>query len=452
MRSINRRDFMFGSGLTTAVSSAVFSGNKLLWAASPGPASVPPSDRLRLGVIGMGMRAFQDVASFVSATGTELVMAADVYDGRLTRAKEIYKDVETTKDYRRILDRKDIDIVLIATPDQWKKRMILETMESGKDVYCEKPLTYTVQDGFDIIKAEKRYNKILQVGSQEVASPLVELIKKWVDDGKLGQITQAKSSVCRNSAEGACYYPIAPDASEKTIDWKNFLGPAPDRPFDVKRYFHWRVYWDYSGGMATDLGVHYVNTLHYVLGLTAPRSVVCYGGSYHWNKIYPETEIPDTIDILYEYPGMTSHFSVNLSTTGPDQGTYIYGTMGTAFMGRGGLTFSEGSQKPSWSWVINAWPIALQKQWLKEQNMISLAREYAPGTDTTSVRSEVYEGVGDITDLHVQSFVDSVRTRKPTREGAVQGSNAALAGHMANLSYKNGGRKVTWDGKQMNLA
>ena len=452
MKPINRRDFMFRSGLTSAAGTvALCSGNKVLWASAPAPATVPPSDRLRMGIIGSGIRGLPDGQSFVRATNTEIVMVADVYEGRLTRAREVYRNVETSRDYRRILDRKDIDIVLIATPDQWKKRMILEAMESGKDVYCEKPLTFTVQDGFDIIEAEKRYRKILQVGSQEVASPLVELMKKWIDEGKLGQITQVKCRVCRNSVNGACYYPIAPDASEQTIDWKTWLGPAPNRPFDPKRYFHWRVYWDYSGGMATDLGVHYVNTLNYMMGLTVPQSAICYGGSYRWKKIYPETEIPDTIDVTYEYPGFTSQFSVNLNAQSPDQGTYIMGTKGTAYMGGKGLTFYEGIQPEDYG-NVNTWPAAMQKEFIKEQNITDLKHPYPPGTDSTAERSEVYEEVGDMTDLHVQNFVGSVRTRNPTREGAVEGSNAALAGHMANLSYRNGSRKVTWDGKQMNWA
>ena len=167
MDRINRRDFIRRSGLATAGTVALKSGNKVVWASDPGPASVAPSDTLRVGVIGVGARAVQDASSFAVAPGVEVVAAADVYKSRLTRAKEILGEkLETTGDYRRILDRKDVDAVLIACPDHWHKRMIIEAMYAGKDVYCEKPMTYTIDEGFEIIEAEKRTGRILQIGSQ----------------------------------------------------------------------------------------------------------------------------------------------------------------------------------------------------------------------------------------------------------------------------------------------
>lgn len=446
---INRREFIRRSGLVTAGTVALRSGNKIVWASDPGPASVPPSERVRVGVIGIGMRAMGDTGSFVVVPGVELVAVADVYDGRLTRAKELFGEkLETAKDYRRILDRKDIDAVLIATPDHWHKRIIVEAMDAGKDVYCEKPMTYTVDEGFEIIEAEKRTKKILYIGSQWVNSPLVHMAKKLIDDGKLGQITLVKSWENRNTPTGAWFYPIAPDASEKTIDWKNWLGSAPERPFDARRYFRWRCYWDYSGGLQTDLVVHHLNTLHYLLGETAPRSVVTCGGSYRWKKTYPEAEVPDVVNSLFEYPTFTYNVSLTLNSENQGFGTCIMGTKGTIQIDEVKMTWFPEDPLEDYGWIVNAWPEAQQREFVKQNNLVGLSQTWAPGTCTAPERYEHYSLVGDPTDLHVKNFVESVRTRQPSPEGAVQGHNAALGAHIANLSYREGARKVVWDGKK----
>jgi predicted dehydrogenase len=446
---INRREFIRRSGLVTAGTVALRSGNKIVWASDPGPASVPPSERVRAGVIGIGMRAMGVTGSFVVAPGVELVAVADVYDGRLTRAKELFGEkLETTKDYRRILDRKDIDAVLIATPDHWHKRMIVEAMDAGKDVYCEKPMTYTIDEGFEIIEAEKRTKKILYIGSQFVNSPLMAMAKKLIADGKLGQITLVKSWENRNTPTGAWFYPIAPDASEKTIDWKNWLGSAPERPFDARRYFRWRCYWDYSGGLQTDLVVHHLNTLHYLLGETAPRSVVTCGGSYRWKKTYPEAEVPDVVNSLFEYPSLTYNVSLTLNSENQGFGTCIMGTKGTIQIDEVKMTWFPEDPLEDYGWIVNAWPEAQQREFVKQNSLVGLSQTWAPGTCTAPERYEHYSLVGDPTDLHVKNFVESVRTRQPSPEGAVQGHNAALGAHIANLSYREGMRKVVWDGKK----
>ena len=449
---LNRRDFMRRSGVAAAGTLALRSGGKVLWASDPAPAMVAPSDRVRVGVIGIGARAQQDAYSFTVAPGAELVAAADVYQSRLTRAMELFGDrLETTGDYRRILDRQDIDAVLIGTPDHWHKRLIVESMAAGKDVYCEKPMTYTIDEGFEIIEAERRHNKILHVGSQWVDSPLGEMAKKWIDDGRLGQITLVKSWENRNTPAGAWFYPIAPDGNEKTIDWKQWLGSAPDRPFDPRRYFRWRCYWDYSGGLQTDLVVHHLNTLHFLTDETAPRSAITYGGSYRWKKIYPEVEVPDVVQTLFEYPNFTYNVSLTLNSQNHGFGTCLMGTKGTIQIDEVKMTFYPESPLDDYGWVVAAWPEVLQKEFVKKENVVGITSPWTPGTCTAPEVYEHYEIVGDPTDLHVKAFVESVRSRKPTREGAVQGHNAALGAHLANLSYRNGSRKVTWDGKEAKL-
>jgi predicted dehydrogenase len=447
--SMDRREFMRRSGLLGAGTVALTSGGKVVWASAPGPALVPPSDRLRVGVIGIGARAMQDAYSFTVLPGVELVAAADVYKDRLTRAKELFGEkLETTGDYRRILDRKDIDAVLLATPDHWHKAQVIEAMEAGKDVYCEKPMTYTIDEGFEIVAAEKRTGRILQIGSQWVNSPLTELAKKWIEEGRCGQITLVKAWENRNTPSGAWFYPIAPDGNEETIDWKQWLGPAPQRPFDARRYFRWRCYWDYSGGLQTDLVVHHLNTLHYLMKQTAPQSAITYGGSYRWKKIYPETEVPDVVQTLFEYPGFTYNVSLTLNSSSQGFGAYFMGTKGTIQISETAMSFYTDDPFDDYGWVVATWPDKMQQEFVKQNHIVGIYQPWAPGLCTAPEANEHYDVIGDPTDLHVKAFVECVRTRKRSKESGVEGHNAALGAHIANMSYRNGSRKVTWDGKK----
>jgi len=447
--SINRREFMRRSGLATAGTVALKSGNTVIWASDPGPASVAPSDKLRLGVIGIGARAIQDTGSFAVVPGVEIVAAADVYKSRLTRAKEVFGEkLETTGDYRRILDRKDIDMVLIGTTDHWHKRMIIEAMDAGKDVYCEKPMTYRIEEGFEIVEAEKRTGRILQIGSQWVNSPLTDLAKKWIDEGRCGQITLVKAWENRNTPSGAWFYPIAPDGNEQTIDWKQWLGSAPDRPFDARRYFRWRCYWDYSGGLQTDLVVHHLNTLHYLMKEAAPRSAITYGGTYRWKKIYPETEVPDVVQTLFEYEKFTYNVSLTLNSSAQGFGAYFMGTKGTVQVSETELAFYPDDPLDDYGWVVAVWPQKLQDEFVKQNNIVGINSAWSPGTARVKGDGEHYSMVGDPTDLHAKAFVDCVRSRKKSKESGWEGHNAALGAHLANMSYRAGSKKVTWDGKK----
>ncbi len=445
---MNRRDFMRRSGVA-AGTVALRSAGKVVWSSGPGPARSAPSDRVRVGVLGIGARAQQDAYSFSVVPGVELVAAADVYVDRLLRATELFgPKLQTTGDYRRILERKDIDAVLVASPDRWHKRMMIEAMEAGKDVYCEKPMTYTIDEGFEIIAAARRTKRIVEIGSQWVNSPLADMAKKWIDDGRCGEITLVKAWENRNTPAGAWFYPIAPDASERTIDWKEWLGPAPQVAFDPKRYFRWRGYWDYSGGLQTDLVVHHLTTLHYLMSQTAPQSAITYGGSYRWKKQYPEFEVPDVVNTLFEYPGFTYNVALTLNSSAEGSGAYFMGTKGAIHISGRAMTFYQENPLDDFAWVVEAWPKRMQEAFVKKRGIAGINHPYPKGSCTAPLADEHYEVVGDPTDLHVRAFVDCVRSRKPTRETAVEGHNAALGAHIANISYRHGSRKVTWDGKQ----
>ncbi len=450
---VNRREFMRRSGVGAAGTVALRSGGKVVWASQPAPASAAPSDRVRVGIIGIGARCQQDAWCFSLVPGVEVVAAADVYDSRLVRAKELLGEkLETTRDYRRIIDRKDLDAVLIATPDHWHKRMVVEALDSGKDVYCEKPMTYKIEEGFEIMDAEKRTGKLVQIGSQWVSSPLGEMAKKWIDEGRLGQITLVKSWENRNTPAGAWFYPIAPDGNEQTIDWKAWLGSAPDRPFDARRYFRWRCYWDYSGGLMTDLAVHHFNTLHWLTGETAPSSMTCYGGSYRWKKVHPEAEVPDVVQVLAEYPSFTYNVSMTLNSANQGFGTCLMGTKGTIQIDEAKMSFYPENPLDDYGWVVAAWPEKMQQEFVKRNDIVGINQPWAPGSCTAPEAYEHYDLIGDEpTVLHVKNFIECVRNRKTSRESSVEGHNAALGAHLANLSYRNGSRKVAWDGKQAKL-
>lgn len=435
--------------VATAGTVALRNAGKVVWASNAGPAYAAPSDRVRVAVIGIGARAQGDAYNFSIAPGVELVAAADVYKDRLTRAKELFGEkLETTGDYRQILDRKDIDAVLIGTPDHWHKKMIVEAMDAGKDVYCEKPMTYKIEEGFEIIEAEKRTGRILQIGSQFVNSPLTELAKKWIEDGRCGQITLVKAWENRNTPAGAWFYPIAPDGTEETIDWKQWLGSAPSIPFDARRYFRWRCYWDYSGGLQTDLVVHHLNTLHYLMNEPYPRSAITYGGSYRWKKVYPEMEVPDGVQTLFEYPYFTYNVSLTLNASNQGFGAYFMGTKGTVQISEVALSFYGENPLDDYGWVVAAWPQKMQEEFVKQNGIVGINSPWAPGTCVAPEANEHYDILGDPTDLHVRAFVECVRTRKRSKESGVEGHNSALGAHIANISYRNGSRKVQWDGKE----
>jgi predicted dehydrogenase len=200
--------------------------------------------------------------------------------------------------------------------------------------------------------------------------------------------------------------------------------------------------------MATDLGVHYLTTLHYLLGQTAPQSAICYGGSYRWKKIYPETEIPDVVNVLYQYPTFIFNLSITLNSQTQESGTLFMGTKGTILLNGAEMTFYPEANLDMYGWIVSAWPEAKQREFLKTNDFVGLDQAWAPGSSTARESHEQYGIVGDPDDLHSKNFVDSIRSRKPSIEGAVAAHNAVVGGHLANLSYKHGSCKVTWDGKQ----
>ncbi|NBO65259.1 MAG: twin-arginine translocation signal domain-containing protein [Acidobacteria bacterium] len=444
---INRRDFIKGGA--TAGALVGIGADKTRTAVFKYDRNSSPAEKITLGFIGVGARAHQVMDDVLSMPTFEVVGLCDAYQGRIKRALERTEGrPKVYRDHRELLAAPGIDAVYIGTPDHWHKDHAIAALEAGKDVYLEKPLTYTISEGKEIIDAVKRTGKILQVGSQNISSPIQQRAREIIAEGRLGQITMIRASVNRNSAGGAWVYPIPSDANEKTVDWGMFLGSAPKRGFSLERFFRWRCYTDYSGGMATDLFVHLMTTIHYVMGVAAPEMVMAASSLYRWKD---GRDVGDTINAILQYP---EGFTVNLSGTfnnesGGEQGFQILGTKGSMTIGRRMSIVSEFDADDN-GWIVDSWPSELQKNYYRDPKVI--ARERPNRWDPNVLEEEQsWRGVGrDTTSLHLESFVNAIKSRKQPVEDALAGHRAAAVPHMINLAAKQN-RPVYWDRSTENL-
>src|ERR1700720_2818429 len=301
MRRLTRRDFMrigAGSAAAGAAAKMTLLQPAAVWGAGR---TVAPSDRVRFASIGTGTRGCELLAASLDVPGIECVAVCDLYDGRHEAAQEtLQKQVPATRNYKEILDRKDVDAVIVAVADHQHRRIVVDACAAGKDVYCEKPMSHTVEEGFAMVEAVRKGNRIMQGGSQRVSSIVYQKARELYAAGALGDVFFIEGSSDRNSASGAWVYPIPPDASEQTIDWNGFLGDAPKRPFDAPRFFRWRCFSDYGEGLAGDLFVHLLSGIHFISGTneTATRAQSS-GGLFRWKD---GRDFPDLIETLYDYP------------------------------------------------------------------------------------------------------------------------------------------------------
>ncbi|MBS1786968.1 MAG: Gfo/Idh/MocA family oxidoreductase [Acidobacteria bacterium] len=302
----SRRDFV-KTGVAAAGTAAVFHRNvhaRILGA----------NDRINLGFIGIGGRGNSLLREFSMAAKTtpaQMVAVCDTYRKRLTNAQNNVeklmqaKPEHATLDYREVIARKDIDAVVIATPDHWHAPIAIAAMQSGKDVYCEKPMTHSVEEAKKFYEVSKATNRVVQIGSQTTSSDQWWKARKAIEDGMIGQLLMSQGSYHRNSVEGEWNYTIDPNAGpngkgDDYIDWKMWLGSAPQRPFSAERFFRFRKYWDYSGGIATDLFYHVVAPLNLCWGEAQfPYKVMASGGTYVFKD---GREVPDTFHLLAEFP------------------------------------------------------------------------------------------------------------------------------------------------------
>jgi len=408
-----------------------------------------PNDKVQFATIGVGGMGFGDTESAVATPGTKLVGVADIYEGRLRHAKELYgNDLIVTRDYKEILARKDIDAVIIATPDHWHAQIAIEAMEAGKDVYVEKPMVQKPEDGLKVAAAARKTGRIIQVGSQRVSSIVYKKAQDLYRAGAIGALNLVEAWWDRNSAIGAWQYSIPTDASPETVDWDRFIGSAPKRAFEPIRLFRWRNYQDYGTGVAGDLFVHLFSGLHYILGAIGPDRVFGSGGLRFWKD---GRDVPDILMGLYDYSKTLNHPAFNLclrvnfvNGAGETSGFRFVGSEGVMTVGNGVSVVKQPPEiEPGTS--IGTFAKATQERFMKEYRLKYPARKPSAAT-MAGVKEETYSappGYSDHRDHHA-NFFSAVRTRKPVVEDALFGIRAAGPALMSNASYYSG-KILGWD-------
>ncbi len=419
----------------------------------PGEAAaqrVQPSDRITLGFIGVGARAHQLIEAMKAFPEAEIVAVCDAYTGRVDRAvARTGGRAAAYRDYREIIQRSDIDAVVISTPDHWHYQHSIDSLGSGKHAYIEKPLTYSIEEGLGIIEAQRTNGVAVQVGSPGPSGVLVQKARQMIAAGKIGQVTMVRASMNRNTASGAWIYPIPSDASPETVDWDLFLGSAPKMPYSPERFFRWRCYRDYSGGMSTDLYVHTCTTINYIMGAPMAESVIAMGGLYRWKH---SRDVPDTINASLKYP---NGFMVNLSGTFNNQGgaaggMRFLGTEGTLVLG-GDLTFIPENVNESNGWIVDSWPENLARAYYEDPT-IRQAELPSSREAQTLQPQEVYRAEGESAiQAHIREFFHAVREGTATREDAAVGHRAAACAHMINIALDRE-QIVHWDADKDTLA
>ncbi len=439
---ISRRHFLQTSAAATFAAQAA-SG------AQGAQRTISPNDNVQIAIIGLGGMGTGDVESSLKVGGAKLVAAADVYDGRLTHAKERFgNDVFTTRHYEEVLARPDVDAVIIATPDHWHSKISIDAMNAGKDVYCEKPMVQLLSDGPGVIAAQKQTGRIMQVGSQRVSSIVYKKAQELIKQGVIGEFNMVEAWWDRNSAMGAWEYSIPPDASTTTIDWPRFEGRAPQHEFDPRRVFRWRNYRDYGTGVAGDLFVHLFSGMHFVVGAQGPSRVYATGGIRFWRD---GRDVPDLLLGVYDYEKTDAHPAFNLALrvnfedgATENSGFRFIGSEGILTIGNG-VTVTRTPRESAPGYTIDTFADATQAEFLKEYN--EKYPKQTPNADAMRPQTEEKfmppQGYSDHLDHH-RNFIEAVRTRKPVVEDPTFGFRAAGPALLSNLSYFEK-RQCKWD-------
>ncbi|MGE0126478.1 MAG: Gfo/Idh/MocA family protein [Blastocatellales bacterium] len=365
------------------------------------------NERARLGVIGTGNRGGDVMSVFLKESDVEVVALCDCYDKNLNAALEkTAGKAKTFTEYRSLLDSKEVDAVLIATPDHWHSRMAIDALNAGKDIYVEKPLTFTYEQGHDIIKAVKANNRVAQVGLQQRSGEHYKEAKsEYVDKGKLGKIT-----FVRTWWHGNSYHLRKAPFKDKPagLDWKAFLGPAKYREFDAQQFYNWRAYLDFGGGQITDLFTHWIDVVHWFVGEDLPVVATAAGGVF----AYPDGRTaPDTINIQLEYPSKwIATFEATLVPGARGEGIEFMGTNGRLYIDRRGYVY-QGA--PPGRRVAPPPPV-------ERKNTKSLEQQ------------------------HVRNFLDCVKSRALPNSDIVSGHRSALASYLGKVAYMQK-RRVTFN-------
>jgi len=401
----------------------------------------PPSGRMRFGIVGVGMQGSDLLRSALSLPGVDCVAAADLYDGRHTLAKEISNNpsLPTTRHYQELLDRKDIDCIIAAVPDFWHKRVVVDACNSGKDVYCEKPMSHTVADGFAMVEAARTNNRIVQIGSQRVSSALCGKARQLHEDGVIGPVEFVELTLGRNNPNGAWVYPPPLDLSPQNLDWDAWLNDAPKVPFDPIRFARWRCWREYGTGVGGDLMVHLLSGMLYALGWNEPpQSASALGGIF---RFHDGRDMPDVHLVLFDYHGVPVYVRLDLCSQSPETARF-YGPKGIIEAGGGEVRhIPQRGVDTAPSYYSGGFPSKMREEYVRQWQA---EHTVAPGQGTILETTVFQADNWDDLRPHLWNFFQAVKTRGSVAEDAVFGNHAAIACHMANESYF---RKapVRWD-------
>jgi predicted dehydrogenase len=380
---LNRRRFIVAGGMTALAATRVLGAN----------------DTLRVGVIGAGGRMMDLLNAADRAGGYQIVAVSDVYGPRRDAVKERTKGVATTHaDYREVLQQ-EIDAVLIASPDHWHVRMAVDAMAAGKDVYLEKPVTHTIEEGTALTHAVRSNKRILQCGMQQRSWSHFRDAVDLIQGGSLGRVPQVRTYWWQNYQTW-----VAPaNTDTQALDWKQWLGGAPEQAFSTEKFYRWRWFWNFGGGAMTDLFTHWIDVVHWAMKVDEPRVVHMLGDKY----LFEQWDCPDTVQAALRYPGFDVVYEGMMASSIDDGGLEFRGTDGTMKLTRGGFSvYREG---------VGA-----------RENPVVKADSFRDGTIT-----------------HMQNFFDCVRTRKEPNAPVETGVAAARAGQIANLAYRGTGQ-IVW--------
>jgi predicted dehydrogenase len=382
-------------------------------------AAASPNDSIRLGVIGCGGRGRQVLKEFASLPGVAVPVLCDADQTQSAKANQsIGGKAECFQDYRRVLERKDVDAVLIATPDHWHAIVTILACQAGKDVYLEKPASHTIAEGRLAVEAARKHNRIVQVGTQQLSGEHYRLARQLIQDGKLGKITYVKCWNVGNSSPGRGF--PEDQTAPATLDWDLWLGPAAAVPFNPVRLRSWRWFWEYGNGTEADWGTHHLGSIHQLTGQDRPLSVAAAGGRL---AIRDMLQTPDTMTAVFEYPGnwlveLQVREANGYSADHHNYGIRFHGTNGTLFLNRSGFeVFPEKERMP-----------ALTVGQPQDQNA----------------------EIGSMNRVHVENFLASIRSRELPAGDIEIGHRATSACLLANIALRTG-HKVVWDAQSESI-
>lgn len=452
---------------TLSAASALLATESLAKPLGPvAPAYIPnlkrvsPNDKIRIATIGMGIQGNYDTMAALRNPDVELVAVADLYDGRLEHAKTAFgkdKELFATRDFREVLARPDVDAVLVVTPDHWHDHITIAALQAGKHVYCEKPMVQHINEGKPVIDAWRKSGKTMQVGSQRISSAAFQEAKRLVQAGDIGQINYIESNNDRFNSIGAWNYSIPTDASPTTLDWDRFLGDAPKRPFDAKRFFRWRNYKDYGTGVAGDLFIHLITGVHFVTNSMGPTRIFSSGNLAYWKD---GRDVPDIMTSVMDYPKTTEHeafqmvLRVNFANAGKISNvTRIIGNEGQIEFSEDNLIMTKRKLPiaPGYNGYDSYFTFT---EPVKEEFKKQYDAQYPPETRVAEpvkeVRFEAPKGQDPHT-LHFADFFKNVREgSQGTIEDPVFGFRAAAPVLASNQSYFEQ-KVVYWNPETMTM-